>query len=66
MAEKMRILHKNSSGQTKARTMSPVMPQKLQKNAQTAHYIELGGYQYWPVLVPEASDCTPLNRSQCF
>ena len=28
------------------------MPQKLQKNAQTAHYIELGGYQYWPVLVP--------------
>ena len=30
----------------------PVMPQKLQKNAQTGHYIELGGYQYWPVLVP--------------
>ncbi|KAL2092576.1 hypothetical protein ACEWY4_012374 [Coilia grayii] len=25
------------------------MPQKLLKNAQ---YIELGGYQYWPVLVP--------------
>ncbi|XP_023279802.1 progestin and adipoQ receptor family member 3-like, partial [Seriola lalandi dorsalis] len=28
------------------------MPQKPQKNTQTAHYIELGGYQYWPVLVP--------------
>nr|XP_057925529.1 progestin and adipoQ receptor family member 3a isoform X1 [Doryrhamphus excisus] len=28
------------------------MPQKIQKNSQTAHYIELGGYQYWPVLVP--------------
>ncbi|XP_054628275.1 progestin and adipoQ receptor family member 3a isoform X2 [Dunckerocampus dactyliophorus] len=28
------------------------MPQKVQKNSQTAHYIELGGYQYWPVLVP--------------
>lgn len=25
------------------------MPQKLLKNAQ---YMELGGYQYWPVLVP--------------
>ncbi|XP_071340250.1 progestin and adipoQ receptor family member 3a [Trachinotus anak] len=36
-----------ASGQTKA-----TMPQKLQKSAQTAHYIELGGYQYWPVLVP--------------
>ncbi|XP_028661436.1 progestin and adipoQ receptor family member 3a [Erpetoichthys calabaricus] len=26
-----------------------IMPQKLLKNA---HYIELGSYQYWPVLVP--------------
>ena len=31
---------------------SPAMSQKQQKNAQTSHYIELGGYQYWPVLVP--------------
>ena len=28
------------------------MPQKLLKSSQTAHYIELGSYQYWPVLVP--------------
>lgn len=28
------------------------MPQKGQKSPQTSHYIELGGYQYWPVLVP--------------
>lgn len=28
------------------------MPQKAQKSPQTSHYIELGGYQYWPVLVP--------------
>lgn len=28
------------------------MPQKQQKPSQTTHYIELGGYQYWPVLVP--------------
>lgn len=28
------------------------MPQKQQKNAQASHYIELGSYQYWPVLVP--------------
>lgn len=28
------------------------MPQKQQKNAQASHSIELGGYQYWPVLVP--------------
>ncbi|KAK1892260.1 Progestin and adipoQ receptor family member 3 [Dissostichus eleginoides] len=35
-----------ASGQTTA------MPQKPQKSAQTAHYIELGSYQYWPVLVP--------------
>ncbi|XP_077572193.1 progestin and adipoQ receptor family member 3a [Stigmatopora nigra] len=27
-------------------------PHKGQKSSQTAHYIELGGYQYWPVLVP--------------
>lgn len=31
---------------------SAAMPQKQQKNGQTSHYIELGGYQYWPVLVP--------------
>lgn len=30
----------------------PAMPQKQQKSAQASHYIELGGYQYWPVLVP--------------
>nr|XP_043874123.1 progestin and adipoQ receptor family member 3-like [Solea senegalensis]XP_043874124.1 progestin and adipoQ receptor family member 3-like [Solea senegalensis] len=29
------------------------MPQKVQKKAQTSHYMELGaGYQYWPVLAP--------------
>ncbi|XP_069580851.1 progestin and adipoQ receptor family member 3-like isoform X4 [Brachyistius frenatus] len=38
-----------ASGQMRA---DPAMPQKAQKSAQTAHYIELGGYQYWPVLVP--------------
>lgn len=26
------------------------MPQKLLK---TAHYMELGGYQHWPVLLPQ-------------
>ncbi|XP_042370495.1 progestin and adipoQ receptor family member 3-like, partial [Plectropomus leopardus] len=41
-----------ASGQTKEESYSPAMPQKPQKSAQTAHYIELGGYQYWPVLVP--------------
>uniref|UniRef100_A0A1A8RBK3 Progestin and adipoQ receptor family member IIIa n=2 Tax=Nothobranchius pienaari TaxID=704102 RepID=A0A1A8RBK3_9TELE len=41
-----------ASGQQKADSAGSAMPQKPQKNAQTAHYIELGGYQYWPVLVP--------------
>lgn len=41
-----------ASGQTKAESYGPAMPQKPQKSAQTTHYIELGGYQYWPVLVP--------------
>ncbi|XP_056275823.1 progestin and adipoQ receptor family member 3a [Pseudoliparis swirei] len=38
-----------ASCQTKAAPHSPAMPQK---GGQTAHYIEVGGYQYWPVLVP--------------
>lgn len=42
----------SASGQGQAGSSGPAMPQKLQKSAQTAHYIELGGYQYWPVLVP--------------
>ncbi|XP_034397184.1 progestin and adipoQ receptor family member 3a isoform X2 [Cyclopterus lumpus] len=42
-----------ASCQTKADPHGSAMPQKsAQKSAQTAHYIELGGYQYWPVLVP--------------
>nr|XP_020484111.2 progestin and adipoQ receptor family member 3-like [Labrus bergylta] len=41
-----------ASGVTKAPTCGPAMPQKAPKSAQTSHYIELGGYQYWPVLVP--------------
>lgn len=41
-----------ASGQGQAGSSGPAMPQKPQKSAQTAHYIELGGYQYWPVLVP--------------
>ncbi|XP_075960349.1 progestin and adipoQ receptor family member 3a [Anarhichas minor] len=41
-----------ASCQTKADSHGPAMPQKPQKSAQTAHYIEVGGYQYWPVLVP--------------
>lgn len=31
-------------------TMLLKMPQKLLK---TAHYIELGSYQHWPVLIPQ-------------
>lgn len=42
----------SASGLTKADSSSTAMPQKPQKSAQTSHYIELGGYQYWPVLVP--------------
>uniref|UniRef100_UPI0037E77E78 progestin and adipoQ receptor family member 3a isoform X2 n=1 Tax=Semicossyphus pulcher TaxID=241346 RepID=UPI0037E77E78 len=41
-----------ASGLTKAGSSGPAMPQKVQKSGQTSHYIELGGYQYWPVLVP--------------
>ncbi|XP_073322175.1 progestin and adipoQ receptor family member 3a [Pagrus major] len=41
-----------ASGLTKADSSGSAMPQKPQKSAQTSHYIELGGYQYWPVLVP--------------
>ena len=33
----------------KEKTTDPTMSQKLMKSA---HYIELGSYQYWPVLVP--------------
>ncbi|KAM7391091.1 hypothetical protein PAMP_021807 [Pampus punctatissimus] len=44
--------HLRASGRTKAGSAGSVMPHKLQKSGQTAHYIELGGYQYWPVLVP--------------
>lgn len=42
----------SASGQTKVDSPDRAMPQKLQKNTQNSHYIELGGYQYWPVLVP--------------
>ena len=41
-----------ASAQAKGSSHAPAMPQKLLKSAQTAHYIELGSYQYWPVLVP--------------
>ncbi|TNN44492.1 Platelet endothelial aggregation receptor 1 [Liparis tanakae] len=39
-----------ASWQSKAAPHGAAMPP--QKGAQTAHYIEVGGYQYWPVLVP--------------
>uniref|UniRef100_A0A3Q2PEC9 Progestin and adipoQ receptor family member IIIa n=1 Tax=Fundulus heteroclitus TaxID=8078 RepID=A0A3Q2PEC9_FUNHE len=41
-----------ASSHNKADSAGSDMSQKPQKNAQTTHYIELGGYQYWPVLVP--------------
>ncbi|CAN9512719.1 unnamed protein product [Ophioblennius macclurei] len=33
---------------------SKAMPQKAQKQAHNAHYMELGSYQYWPVVPPRA------------
>uniref|UniRef100_A0A3B5QMS4 Progestin and adipoQ receptor family member IIIa n=1 Tax=Xiphophorus maculatus TaxID=8083 RepID=A0A3B5QMS4_XIPMA len=45
-------LKASSQFKTDSPSKSVAMSQKPQKNAQTAHYIELGGYQYWPVLVP--------------